>query len=105
MKFPHHSSQITYTFRPDGDEATQKRISEAAETAIGWWNELTGDEGLPSQHRLVDGVPTADCSYGGWIRVGPTPATSCGTIMHELYGLRVFPGPTPSGAATTPRES
>ena len=39
------------------------------------------------------GTPTADCSYGGWIRVGSnTSYQRCGTIMHEmLHGIGVIP--------------
>ena len=85
--------QITYTFRPDGDEATQKRIKEAAETAIGWWNELTEMKDFHPSIGFVNGVPTADCSYGGWIRVGSNASYQrCGTIMHEmLHGCGVIP--------------
>jgi hypothetical protein len=42
---------------------------------------------------FVDGVQTADCSYGGWVRVGPNQSYQrCGTILHELlHGCGVIP--------------
>ena len=85
--------QITFDFRNDGDAETQKRIRNATETAINWWNALTEMKGFRPSVGFVDGVQTADCSYGGWIRVGPNQSYQrCGTIMHEmLHGCGVIP--------------
>ncbi len=85
--------QITFNFRNDGDAATQQRIREATETAIGWWNDLTEMKDFRPNVGYVEGVQTADCSYGGYIRVGPNQSYQrCGTIMHEmLHGCGVIP--------------
>ena len=85
--------QITLSMRDGGDEATYNRIKTAAQTAIDWWNNLTEMKGFNPSVGFVDGTPTADCSYGGWIRVGSnTSYQKCGTIMHEmLHGCGVIP--------------
>ena len=85
--------QITYDFRSGGDAATQQRIKTATETALYWWNALTEMKGFRPSVGYEGGVQTADCSYGGWIRVGPNQSYQrCGTIMHEmLHGCGVIP--------------
>ena len=85
--------EITFTFRTDGDAATQQRIKSATETAINWWNNLTEMKGFRPNVGFVNGVQTADCSYGGYIRVGSNQSYQrCGTIMHEmLHGCGVIP--------------
>ena len=84
---------IQLTMRSGGDQATYNRIKEAAETAVNWWNNLTEMKGFDPNVGYESGTPTADCSYGGWIRVGPnTSYQRCGTIMHEmLHGIGVIP--------------
>ena len=84
---------IQLTMRSGGDQATYNRIKEAAETAVEWWNNLTEMKGFGPNVGYESGTPTADCSYGGWIRVGPnTSYQRCGTIMHEmLHGIGVIP--------------
>ena len=84
---------IQLTMRSGGDQATYNRIKEAAETAVNWWNNLTEMKGFGPNVGYESGTPTADCSYGGWIRVGPNSSYQrCGTIMHEmLHGVGVIP--------------
>ena len=84
---------IQLTMRSGGDQATYNRIKEAAETAVNWWNNLTEMKGFGPNVGYESGTPTADCSYGGWIRVGPNSSYQrCGTIMHEmLHGIGVIP--------------
>ena len=84
---------IQLTMRDGGDKTTYNRIKEAAETAVNWWNNLTEMKGFGPNVGYESGTPTADCSYGGWIRVGPnTSYQRCGTIMHEmLHGVGVIP--------------
>jgi len=84
---------ITLTMRNGGDQTTYNRIKEAAETAVNWWNNLTEMKGFGPNVGYESGTPTADCSYGGWIRVGPNASYQrCGTIMHEmLHGIGVIP--------------
>ena len=84
---------IKLSMRDGGDAATYKRIKEASEMAIDYWNNLTEMKGFNPSVGFVDGTPTADCSYGGWIRVGSNQSyQKCGTIMHEmLHGVGVIP--------------
>lgn len=85
--------QITYTIRDGGDSDVKTRITNAVKTAVEWWNNLTEMKGFHTSVGYESGTPTADCSYGGWIRVGPnTSYQRTGTIMHELlHGCGVIP--------------
>jgi len=84
--------QITVTIR-DGEQTNTERIRKAAETAIDWWNNLTEMKGYSPNIGYESGTPTADCSYGGWMRVGSNQSYQRpGTIMHEmLHGCGVIP--------------
>ncbi len=85
--------QITYTIRASNDEAANSRIKAAAEKAIGYWNALTEMKGFSTSIGYNSGVPTAECSYGGWMSVGSNQSYQrAGTIMHEmLHGIGVIP--------------
>lgn len=85
--------QINLQMRSGGDQATYNRIKKAAEDAVGYWNDLTEMKGFSPSVGFVDGTPTADCSYGGYIRVGSnTSYQRTGTILHEmLHGVGVIP--------------
>ena len=85
--------QINLSVREGGDDATYKRIKNASETAAYWWTNLTEIKGFSPSVGFVDGTPTADCSYGGWVRVGSNQSYQrCGTILHEwLHGIGVIP--------------
>ena len=84
--------QIGLTIRENDTENTA-RIRKAAETAINWWNNLTEMKGFAPNIGYESGTPTADCSYGGWMRVGSNQSYQRpGTIMHEmLHGVGVIP--------------
>lgn len=85
--------QITYTIRNDGPTADRERITNATKQAIDLWNNLTEMKGFSPNVGYDAGVQTADCSYGGWIRVGKNASyQAAGTIMHEmLHGCGVIP--------------
>ena len=85
--------QIQLNFRTSDDAAADSRIKKAAETAIDWWNQLTEMKDFTPSIGYASGTPTADCSYGGWMRVGPNQSYQRpGTIMHEmLHGCGVIP--------------
>lgn len=86
--------QITFSMRGDGgDAAATARIKAAAQTAIDYWNNLTEMKGFSSSIGYNSGTPTAECSYGGWMSVGPNQSYQRpGTIMHELlHGVGVIP--------------
>lgn len=62
-----------------------KRIQSASKEAIDLWNEYTGIRGLYVNIGYGADTPTADCSYGGWIRVGPNSSyQKTGTLLHEM---------------------
>ena len=84
--------QITFNMRTSGDD-NSTRIKNAAQTAIDWWNALTEMKGYAPNIGYNGGVPTAECSYGGWMSVGSnTSYQKPGTIMHEmLHGCGVIP--------------
>ena len=84
---------IKLTMRDGGSTEVYNRIKEASQRAVDYWNELTEMKGFNPNVGFVDGTPTADCSYGGWIRVGSNSSYQrTGTILHEmLHGIGVIP--------------
>ncbi len=84
---------VVPTIRDISDEAIRQRITTAVNTAADIWNNLTEMKDFRPNVGYDGGVKTADCSYGGWVRVGPnTSYQSAGTIMHEwLHGVGVIP--------------
>ncbi len=84
---------INLQMREGGDQTTYNRIKKAAEDAVDYWNNLTEMKGFSPSVGFVNGTPTADCSYGGWIRVGSNSSYQrTGTILHEmLHGVGVIP--------------
>ncbi len=84
---------IRYTIREGGDAATVKRITDAVASAVDYWNNLTEMKGFTTSVGYNSGVPTAECSYGGWMSVGSNASyQATGTILHELlHGVGVIP--------------
>lgn len=85
--------QIGFYIRESGDAGADQRIHDAAQTAVNWWNNLTEMKGFTTSIGYNPGVPTAECSYGGWMSVGSNQSYQRpGTIMHEmLHGVGVIP--------------
>ncbi len=85
--------QISFSIRSSNDAAADARIRSAAATAIDYWNNLTEMKGFSTSIGYNPGVPTAECSYGGWMSVGSNQSyQKPGTIMHEmLHGCGVIP--------------
>ena len=56
-----------------------------------YWTNLTSITGFTATANYASGTPTADCSYGGWIRVGSNVSYQAhGTLAHEiLHGIGV----------------
>lgn len=87
---------ITYSLNyNDADDATKERLAYASEHAVEMWNNATSIDGF---HVTINYVPgagagdgTADCSYGGWMRVSQnTSYQRPGTILHEMnHGVGV----------------
>lgn len=83
---------VGHWYNNGGDEATNDRINYAINTAMDYyWNNLTSIHGFGISVTYSPGTPTADCSYGGSMRVGASSSyQQPGTIMHEaLHGIGV----------------
>ena len=78
---------ITHWYNNGGDEATNDRLNSAINSAIDYyWNNLSSIRGFGISVNYSPGTPTADCSYGGWMRVGENASyQQVGTIMHEAF--------------------
>ena len=85
--------QISYSIRDGGEGANKDRITKATQEAVDIWNNLTQLRDVSFNVGYDAGVQTADCSYGGWIRVGPNSSyQATGTLLHEmLHGIGVIP--------------
>lgn len=88
---------MTYGFFNDnnGDEETCARINSASAECVWMYNNLSN---IPGFYLSVHYVPgsgagggTADCSYGGWMRVSQTQSyQQTGTMLHETnHGVGV----------------
>lgn len=76
---------ISYAIHDGFPSDALTRIQSAAAEAIGLWNEYTGIHGLRVDINYGADTPTADCSYGGWMRVGPSVSYQrTGTLLHEM---------------------
>ncbi len=82
---------ITFWYDNGADADANTRISNALTDAVAYWNRLTSISGFAVSCSYGSGTPTADCSYGGSMRVGPNASYQrTGTIMHEmLHGIGV----------------
>ena len=78
---------VGHWYNNGGDEAVNDRINYAINTAIDYyWNNLTSIHGFGISVTYSPGTPTADCSYGGSMRVGASSSyQQPGTIMHEAF--------------------
>lgn len=83
--------KLTYSVRSGGDADAVTRITAAVKEAVDLWNNLTSIQGVNFNVGHNSGTPTADCSYGGYIRVGSnTSYQRTGTLLHEmLHGVGV----------------
>ena len=84
--------QVGHWYNNGGDEETNDRINYAINTAMDhYWNNLTSIHGFGISVTYSPGTPTADCGYGGGMRVGASSSyQQPGTIMHEaLHGIGV----------------
>lgn len=67
------------------------RCRNAINETITYFNEWTGIKGFTLSGNYGAGTPTADCSYGGWMRIGPNAGNQAiGTVIHETgHGVGV----------------
>ena len=83
---------IKWTYNNNnGSTEVESRIKAAIIDAVNYLNEYTSITGFHTTVNYSPGTPTADCSYGGWIRMGANPSFQrTGTILHELqHGIGV----------------
>ena len=78
---------VGHSYNNGGDQATNDRINYAIDLSMDYyWNNLTSIHGFGITVNYSPGTPTADCSYGGWMRVGESSSyQQPGTIMHEAF--------------------
>ena len=67
------------------------RCRNAIRETIEYFNEWTGIAGFRLTGSYGAQTPTADCSYGGWMRIGPNAGNQAiGTVIHETgHGVGV----------------
>lgn len=84
---------VSYDYDYAGDDATDARIANACEEAVWMWNNVSGIQGFHLSAHYVPGAGagdgTADCSYGGYMRISQNSAyQKTGTVLHEgAHGL------------------
>jgi hypothetical protein len=73
------------------NEAANARCRNAMKETIEYFNEWTGIKGFHLTGNYGAQTQTADCSYGGWMRIGPNAAyQAIGTVLHETgHGVGV----------------
>lgn len=76
---------ISWTYNNGAGTAANERINNALEEAVDYWNNLTSISGLHISCTYGSSTSTADCSYGGSMRIGPNSAyQATGTVLHEM---------------------
>ena len=75
---------VTYTYDYGGDEAQNNRIVAALDEATYYWTNYTSIRGFNVSCVYSPGTPTADCGYGGNMRMGSNMGQRAGTCMHEM---------------------
>ena len=84
---------VTYDYDNAGDAATNQRINAACKEAVWMWNNVSGFRSFHLSAHYVPGAGagdgTADCSYGGYMRISQNAAyQKTGTVLHEgAHGL------------------
>lgn len=73
----------SYDYASD-DPAQNQRIETAVKEATEWWTNYTSIRGFNLDAHWSPGTPTADCGYGGYMRIGTNMGQRCGTVMHEM---------------------
>ena len=76
---------VTYTYISNGAPVEQnERITTALEDACRWWTNYTSIRGFHVTCNYSPGTPTADCGYGGGMRMGTNMGQRSGTCIHEM---------------------
>lgn len=82
---------VTADYDNRGSTEENYRIASAVEEIKWLYNNLSYVRGINLSVHYSAGTPTADCSYGGWMRVGANESyQQTGTILHETnHGVGV----------------
>lgn len=76
--------RVTYWYNNGGDAAHNDRINNALTIATTYWSNYTSIRGFNVSCTFSPGTPTADCGYGGGMRIGTNMGQRAGTCMHEM---------------------
>lgn len=98
---------VSYSLSSNVTQEHYTRIDNAMATAVNYFNELTSIQGHRLSVNYGSGTPTAEASYGGWMRFGPSVSyQQTGTALHELgHTIGVGTHPMWSGPASPLRET
>lgn len=82
---------VTADYDNGGGTEENYRIASAVDEILWLYNNLSSVKGINVSVHYSAGTPTADCSYGGWMRVGSNASyQQTGTILHETnHGVGV----------------
>lgn len=82
---------INYTWNYGGDSDCNKNVVSSLEEAKWLYDNLTYVRYFSVDAHYGSQTPTADCSYGGYMRIGPKAVyQQTGTILHEInHGVGV----------------
>jgi len=76
---------VTYTIQDNVAGDNRVRIEKAMESAVDYFNNLTSIQRHWLNVNYGSGTPTAEASYGGWMRFGPSESyQQIGTALHEM---------------------
>ncbi|MCU4166590.1 T9SS type A sorting domain-containing protein [Carboxylicivirga caseinilyticus] len=76
---------VSYTLADNVTGEDRERIGAAMESAVNYFNNLTSIQGHWLNVNFGSGTPTAEASYGGWMRFGPNSSyQQTGTALHEM---------------------
>ena len=75
--------ETEYTYLWNGDDEHNLWLDNAMKEATAYYNTWTAIKGYHPTANYSPGTETADCSYGGWINVGPWRCNT-GTMVHEM---------------------
>ena len=83
--------KVTADYDNGGSTQENYRIASAIEEIKWLYNNISSVRGINLSVHYGAQTPTADCSYGGWMRVGPNESyQQTGTILHETnHGVGV----------------
>lgn len=79
--------KVTYTLTNSVTESGEhhQRIASAMESAVDYWNNLTSIQGHQLTVYYSSGTPTAEASYGGYMKFGSGESYQrTGTALHEM---------------------